>query len=206
MRAKCAAAAGLIAVIAWMLTACGGQTASSVKEAVSSTPAASGGSSSAFAWGWFWLAVGIALAAVIGAAVAAWARKRRQRSSAAVDWQARMIDAYAQGAALHDAMAAAETPGALGADDAALRWSDIQHRADDYGELLYGMEQAAPGDQERLVLNAVISSLQAARSAMDAGRPADRADGSLSLIVRDRLAYFASALSQLRQPDVRPVS
>lgn len=263
MRAKWAGIAGLIAVIAWLLTGCG-QAGSSVKEAVSSiaashsaaatqsapvtsptqvtptqaaptqtvqptqtaqparssvggaaaapsltsgasagasgTPAA--GTGSAFPWGWFWLAVGVL--AVIAAALAVWRRSRQRRSSAAASWQTRLIDAYAKGAALHDAMAAAETPGALGAADAALRWSDIQRRADDYGELLYGMEQAAPGDQERIVVAGVIASLQAARSAMDAERSAWRVDGSLSGTVRDRLAHFASALSLLRQPNVTP--
>jgi hypothetical protein len=257
VRAKWAGIAGLIAVIAWLLTACG-QAGSSVKEAVSSVAASrsaaatqsaptvpptqgptaqvaptqtaqpalsSGGGAAAaptltpgapaeasgtpaagtghgFPWGWFWLAVGVALAA--GIALAAWRRARRRRSSAAAGWQTRVIDAYAKGAALHDAMAAAETPGALAAPDAALRWSDIQRRADDYGELLYGMEQAAPGDQERIVVAGVLASLQAARSAMDAERSAWRADGSLSGTVRDRLAQFASALSLLRQPNVAP--
>jgi hypothetical protein len=170
---------------------------------VSGTPAASASAGSGFPWGWFWLAVGIALVASIATVAAL--RRRRRRSSVAVGWQTRVIDAYAKGAALHDAMAAAETPGALAAADAALRWSDIQRRADDYGELLYGMEQTAPGDQERLVVAGVIASLQAARSAMAAERSTGRADGSLSGTVRDRLAYFASALRSLRQPNVKPV-
>ena len=112
-----------------------------------------------------------------------------------------MIDAYAKGSALHDAMAAAETPGALAADNAGLRWSDIQRRADDYSQLLYHMQQTAPGDQERLQIADLIASLQAARSAMDAERSGGIPDGSVSGLVRDRLAYFASALTSLRQPD-----
>jgi hypothetical protein len=102
-------------------------------------------------------------------------------------------------------MAAAESPGALAtADDDTLRWLDIQRRADDYGELRYGMRQTAPGDQERIVVDGVLSSLRAARSAMDAERSTVTADGSLSVIVRDRLVYFTRALGQLRQPEVRP--
>lgn len=167
------------------------------------TPAAAAGSGSG--WGWFWLAVGIAAVAGIAAMVAAWVvRRRRRRSSAAIDWQTRVIEAYAKGSALYDTMAAVQTPGGLTAADAALRWSDIQRRADDYSELLYRMEQAAPGDQERLVVAGVISSLQAVRSAMDAERSARSADDSLSGTVYDRLAYFASALRSLRQPNVRP--
>lgn len=163
------------------------------------TPAAA--SSSGFPWAWFWLAVGIAAVAglVIWAIVA-----QRRRSAAATSWRSRVIDAYAKGSALHDAMAAAETPGALGGPDAGLRWSDIQRRADDYGQLLYTMEQEAPGDVERIQVADVIASLQAARSAMDAERSPGTPDSSLSGIVRDRIAFFASSVNALREPDVRP--
>ena len=151
-------------------------------------------------WFWFWIA--LAIAAVVG--LVSWlivARRRRARS--ATDWQAQVIDAYAKGSALHDAMAAAETPGALAADNAGLRWSDIQRRADDYSQLLYHMQQTAPGDQERLQIADLIASLQAARSAMDAERSGGIPDGSVTGLVRDRLAYFAYALNLLRQPDAR---
>ena len=169
--------------------------------AASPTPsptATTASSSSGFPWVWFWIA--LAIAAVAG--LVTWlivARRRRARS--ATDWQAQVIDAYAKGSALHDAMAAAETPGALAADNAGLRWSDIQRRADDYSQLLYHMQQTAPGDQERLQIADLIASLQAARSAMDAERSGGIPDGSVSGLVRDRLAYFASALASLRQPD-----
>jgi hypothetical protein len=166
---------------------------------VATTPAAA--SSSGFPWAWFWLAVGIAAVAglVIWAIVA-----HRRRSAAATDWRSRVIDAYAKGSALHDAMAAAETPGALSGPDAGLRWSDIQRRADDYGQLLYAMEQEAPGDVERIQVADVIASLQAARSAMDAERSPGIPDSTLSGIVRDRIAFFASSVNSLREPDVRP--
>jgi len=128
---------------------------------------------------------------------------QRRRARSATDWQAQVIDAYAKGSALHDAMAAAETPGALAADNAGLRWSDIQRRADDYTQLLYRMQQTAPNDQERLRIADLIASLQAARSAMDAERSGGIPDGSVSGLVRDRLAFFNSALTSLRQPDAR---
>ena len=169
--------------------------------AASPTPsptATTASNTSGFPWVWFWIA--LAIAAVAG--LVTWlivARRRRARS--ATDWQAQVIDAYAKGSALHDAMAAAETPGALAADNAGLRWSDIQRRADDYSQLLYHMQQTAPGDQERLQIADLIASLQAARSAMDAERSGGIPDGSVSGLVRDRLAYFASALASLRQPD-----
>jgi hypothetical protein len=128
----------------------------------------------------------------------------RRRARSATDWQGQVIDAYAKGSALHDAMAAAETPGALAADSAGLRWSDIQRRADDYSQLLYRMQQTAPNDQERLRIGNLIASLQAARSAMDTERSGGIPDGSVSGLVRDRLAFFNSALNSLRQPDARP--
>ena len=158
-------------------------------------------SSSGFPWTWFWIA--IAIAAVVG--LISWlivARRRRARSAAG--WQGQVIDAYAKGSALHDAMVAAETPGALAADNAGLRWSDIQRRADDYSQLLYRMQQTAPNDQERLRIADLIASLQAARSAMDAERSGGIPDGSVTGLVRDRLAYFAYALNSLRQPDAYP--
>jgi hypothetical protein len=165
------------------------------------TTATATSSSSGFPWTWFWIAV--AIAAVVG--LISWlivAHRRRARS--ATDWQGQVIDAYAKGSALHDAMAAAETPGALAADSAGLRWSDIQRRADDYSQLLYRMQQTAPNDQERLRIGNLIASLQAARSAMDTERSGGIPDGSVSGLVRDRLAFFNSALNSLRQPDARP--
>jgi hypothetical protein len=128
----------------------------------------------------------------------------RRRTRSATSWQAQLIDAYAKGAALHDAMAAAETPGALAADNAALRWSDIQRRADDYSQLLYGMQQTAPTEQDRLTIAGVLASQQAARSAMDAERASGVPDASMSGLVRDRLSFFATTLGTLRQPQMRP--
>lgn len=167
--------------------------------AVATTPAASG--SSGFPWAWFWVAVGI----VVAAGLVIWAiAAHRRRSAATTDWRTRTIDAYAKGSALHDAMAAAETPGAMNAPDAGLRWSDLQRRADDYSELLYAMQQQAPGDLERIQVADLMASLQAARSAMDAERSTGVPDSTLAGIARDRIAFFASSLNSLRQPDVRP--
>ena len=165
-----------------------------------STPATATGSSG-FPWAWFWVAVGIVVAAglVIWALVA-----HRRRSAAATDWRARVIDAYAKGSALHDAMAAAETPGALTGADAGFRWSDLQRRADDYSQLLYAMQQQAPGEIERIQVADVIASLQAARSAMDAERSTGAYDSALAGIARDRIAFFASSVNSLREPNVRP--
>ena len=150
---------------------------------------------------WVWVAVGIVVVAglVIWALVA-----HRRRSAAATDWRGRVIDAYAKGSALHDAMAAAETPGALTGPDAGYRWSDLQRRADDYSQLLYAMQQQAPGEIERIQVADVIASLQAARSAMDAERSTGAPDGGLAGIARDRIAFFGSSVNSLREPNVRP--
>ena len=174
-------------------------TAAPTTAAAATTPAAAG--SSGFPWVWFWVAVGIVVAAglVIWALVA-----RRRRSAAATEWRARVIDAYAKGSALHDAMAAAETPGALTGADAGFRWSDLQRRADDYSQLLYAMQQEAPGEIERILVADVIASLQAARSAMDAERSTGAYDSALAGIARDRIAFFASSVNSLREPNVRP--
>ena len=152
-------------------------------------------------WVWVLVAVGIVVVGglVIWAVVA-----HRRRSAAATDWRGRVIDAYAKGSALHDAMAAAETPGALTSPDAGYRWSDLQRRADDYSQLLYAMQQQAPGEIERIQVADVIASLQAARSAMDAERSTGAYDSALAGIARDRIAFFASAVNSLREPNVRP--
>src|SRR5919108_426492 len=98
------------------------------------------------------------------------ARSGRRRSAAAAGWQSRLIDVYAKGSALHDAMSVAEAQGDLAASDARARWYDIQHRADDLAQALYALREAArdPGDQARIA--DVLASLQAVRSAMDAER------------------------------------
>ena len=163
------------------------------------TPAATGSSVSP----WVWVLVALAVAVVAGLVIWAVTASRR-RSAAATDWRGRVIDAYAKGSALHDAMAAAETPGALTGPDAGYRWSDLQRRADDYSQLLYAMQQQAPGEIERFQVGEVIASLQAARSAMAAERSTAVPDGGLAGVARDRIALFGSSVNSLREPNVRP--
>jgi hypothetical protein len=149
----------------------------------------------------------VAVGIVVVAGLLIWALvARRRRSAAATDWRGRVIDAYAKGSALHDAMAAAETPGALTRSDpdAGYRWSDLQRRADDYSQLLYAMQQQAPGEIERFQVADVIASLQAARSAMAAERSTAAPDAGLVGIARDRIALFGSSVNSLREPNVRP--
>src|ERR1017187_5725496 len=110
----------------------------------SSPAAAASGSSTGLIWLWILLGA-IVLIGLIMLIV----RARGRRSAAAAGWRSRVIDAYAKGSALHDAMSVAETPGALAADDAGARWSDIQRRTDDLAQTLYALREAAPDDEGR---------------------------------------------------------
>ncbi len=142
---------------------------------------------------------------VVVAALTAWLiHVRRKHAATAADWQTQLIDAYAKGSALHDAMAAAETPEALGAPDSSARWADIQRRADDFGQLLYRLRESARDDQERILIADVLGSLQSTRSAMAAERSTGGLDDSMAGVVRDRLSLFGSTLRALRRPQVRP--
>jgi hypothetical protein len=149
---------------------------------------------------WLWILLGAVI--LIGAIVLI-ARSRGRRSAAAAGWQSRVIDAYAKGSALHDAMSAAETPGALAAADAGARWSDIQRRGDDLGQALYALREAAPDEESRARVANALASLQAVRSAMDAERSPTGADPQLAGVVRGRLASFEASLRALRAPDQR---
>jgi hypothetical protein len=177
-------------------------TQAATTAAATPTPTATTGGTSSSVSPWVWVAIGaVALIALI-AGIAAWTSSARRRRTAATSaWRNQLIDAYAKGAALYDAMAAAEVPGALSAPDAPARWYDIQRRADDYGQLLYRLRETTTDEQERTTISNVLASLQAARSAMEAERAARTADPSLAASVRDRLMYFSGSLSRLRQPD-----
>jgi len=130
-------------------------------------------------------------------------RSARHRSATAADWQSRLIDAYAKGSALHDAMSVAESPGAMTAADAGARWADIQRRADDLTQTLYALREAVPdpGDQARI--SDTLASLQAVRSAMDAERTLGGASPEQAETIRNRLYVFESSLRALRARDDR---
>ena len=176
--------------------------AATTAPATATTPA-EGTSSTSYTWLWILLGA-VALIGLIAGIIAWVSHSHGRRTAATAARRQQLIDAYARGAALHDAMAAAEVPGALTAADAPARWYDIQRRADDYAQLLYMLRESTEDEEERVRISNVLASLQAARSAMDAERGAENADGSLTGIVRDRLAFFAASLRQLREPDVRP--
>jgi hypothetical protein len=103
------------------------------------------------------------------------ARSGRRRSAAAAGWRSRLVEAYAKGSALHDAMSVAESPGGLASANAAARWADIQRRSDDLAQTLYALrEQVPPDSADRARIDDTLASLQAARSAMDAERAPGR--------------------------------
>ena len=147
---------------------------------------------------WLWVLLGVL---VLGGLVTWIARSGRRRSATAAGWRSRLVDAYAKGSALHDAMSVAEMQGNLTASDARARWYDIQRRADDLAQTLYALREAAsdPGDQARIA--DVLASLQAVRSAMDAERAPGGASMQQADVVRSRLYGFESSLRALRTGD-----
>jgi hypothetical protein len=160
----------------------------------SAAPAASSGTGLI----WLWVLLGVL---VLAGLIALIARSSRRRSAAAAGWRSRVVDAYAKGSALHDAMSVAEAPGGLAAADAAARWSDIQRRADDLAQTLYALREEVPQhspDGARIA--DTLASLQAVRSAMDAERAPGGAGYEHAGVVRSRLASFESSLRALGAP------
>ncbi len=183
-------------------------TATVTETATAAAPSASPSATASPAEGgknllWLWVVLGVvALALLIG--LITWiAHAGRRRSAATAGWQSRVIDAYAKGSALHDAMSVAENPGDPASQGAQARWYDIQRRADDLNQTLYGLREEArdPGDAARI--DDVLASLQAVRSAMDAERAPGAYIGQQADVVRSRLYAFESSLQALRAGDPR---
>ena len=162
------------------------------------TSSAAAASTSGSSLLWLWVVLG----AVVLIGLMVWiARARSHGAAAAAGRRSRIIDAYAKGSALHDAMSVAETPGALAADDAGARWSDIQRRADELAQTLYALREAASDDASRARVADALASLQAVRSAMDAERAPGGAGPQQAEVTRGRLAAFETSLSALRASD-----
>ena len=178
-------------------------TATPTESATSPTPAtspsaAASGSSSGTSLLWLWILLGV----LILAGLIAWiVTSSRRRSAATAGWRSRLIDAYAKGSALHDAMVVAEAQGDLASSDARARWYDIQRRADDLAQTLYALREAAPDPEDQAGIGDVLASLQAVRSAMDAERAPGGATHELTEVVRRRLYSFESSLRALRASD-----
>ena len=151
---------------------------------------------------WLWILLGVLV--LVG--LITWiARSARRRSAAKAGRRSQLTDAYAKGAALHDAMSVAEAPGGLAGADAAARWSDIQRRADDLAQTLYALREAVLQDSaDRARIDDTLASLQAVRSAMEAERAWGGAGLEQAEVVRSRLASFESSLRALGAPERYP--
>lgn len=178
-------------------TATATPTESSTSPTPTTSPSAASGSSSGTSLLWLWILLGV----LILAGLIAWiVQSSRRRSAATAGWRSRLIDAYAKGSALHDAMVVAEA-GDLASGDARARWYDIQRRADDLAQTLYALREAAPDPEDQAGIGDVLASLQAVRSAMDAERAPGGARQELAEVVRRRLYAFESSLRALRAGD-----
>lgn len=167
--------------------------ASAAAPAASASPTTGAGSGSSLVWLW------ILLGAAVVAGLIAWLTSMARRGSAKkADWRSRLIDAYAKGSALHDAMSVAETPGAMTMADGDARWADIQRRADDLAQTLYALGEDVPGPVEQTKIADTLASLQAVRSAMGAERAPGGAGPQQAEVVRSRLYAFESSLRALR--------
>src|SRR5215475_521770 len=108
---------------------------------------AEGGSGSSLLWLW------IALAALVLIGLIVWiARASGRRSAAAAGRRSAVIDAYAKGQALADAVRIADRPGAPGAG------AGLQARADDLSRELYRLREAARDEDERMRVEDTITS------------------------------------------------
>ena len=145
---------------------------------------------------WLWIVIGLAV--LIGA-TALIVRSSRRRAATAAGWRTKVIDVYAEGSALLDAMRIADAHGLVAGDGPAdAQWSDIQRRADDLARALYALRERAPDDSSRARVADVLAALQAVRSAMDIERASGAASGPGEEMVRSRLAAFEASLLTLR--------
>lgn len=162
---------------------------------------ATGGSSSVLPW----VLAGLGVLVLIGLIV--WfAQSSTRRSDTIAAWRSRRLNAYAEGAALHDAVMSTEGR-PMQANEAAARWTDIQYRADNFNQRLYQLRETAPDEAGRAHIDELLVSLQALRSALDAQRAAGAgwtagaASSMTAGVVRDRLNDFRILLGGLRDAD-----
>ena len=168
------------------------ETAPAPPPAAATTAAASGSSSSL---PWLWIALG----AIVLIGLIVWiARASGRRSAAASARRSAVIDTYAKGQALADAIRVADRPGAPGG-----RWAGLQARADDLSRELYRLRESSSDEGERMRAEDALGSLRALRSAMADEQAAGGAGGPGSpeaAQVRGRLMAFEESLRALQAP------
>src|SRR5947207_3700330 len=177
-------------------------TSQAPEDPAAASPAAAGGSGSSLLWLW------IVLAAVVVIGLIVWiARASGRRSAAAAGWHSRVINTYAKGQALADALGMAEARGAPAAGEAAAGWAGLQARADDLTQELYSLRESAPSEEDRELVADALASLQALRSAMAEKQAAGGAGGAggarspEAAQVHSRLMSFEASLRALRAPE-----
>lgn len=147
---------------------------------------------------WPWVLGGLGALLLIGAIVLI-ARALSRHNDTAAAWRTRRLNAYAEGAALHDAILAAisgqnQPPGEV-------QLAEIRRRANDFNQRLYQLRETAPDQESQLDVEQVLSSLQALRSAMDTERGYGAIHGMTADITRERLNDFRVSLYTLRDPE-----
>ena len=166
--------------------------------AAAASPAAAGGSGSSLLWLW------IALAALVVIGLIVWiARASGRRSAAAAGWRSAVIDTYAKGQALADAVRIADRPGGPSAAGAGGGWAGLQARADELSRELYRLREGARAEEDRMRVDDTLTSLRGLRSAMADEQAAGGAGGPGSpeaAQVRGRLMSFEESLRALRAP------
>ena len=136
---------------------------------------------------WLWILIGVIVLGGGAALIAYSARRRSRRRAAAADWRTRVINVYAEGQALYDAIwaSAGLAQSAGGAVDP--RSFAIQSRADALTQDLYALRESAPDEVRHARVADLLAELQGVHSAMEA-----------SVDVEGRLAAFQTALRGLR--------
>lgn len=159
-------------------------------------------------WGWIGLAVALALAALL---LIGWLRGRgATRQAEHSDWRQEAMRAYAEGAAIHDALAVefAEGSSDRGATEAwTQRWRDAQRRMSDFGAGLHALETATPDDASTGAVRVLLAVLSALRSSIQSNlnlriqeeRAAEAQIEESAALIRGRLAELSGALRGLRE-------
>jgi hypothetical protein len=153
---------------------------------------------------WPWVLAGLGALVLLGGII--WfARSSSRRTGTEAAWRTRRLNAYAEGAALHDAILSASQPApgqSLSAPADQAQWAEIQRRSNDFTQRLYQLREAAPDQDGQLRTEQVLASLQALRSAMDTERASGPVHGMTADITRERLNDFRVSLYGLRDPDL----